>query len=82
MMLLLHGEIMRMDRVKASPPLIDSPFFHSEHGGRINVGKRMATRTPTGAMGKPQHATPEKGESLLNAIVNEMVACLKDFAAW
>ena len=82
MMLFIHGEIMRMDRVKSSPPLIDSPFFHSEHGGRINVAKRMATRTPTGAMGEPQHATSEKGKSLLNAIVDEMVACLKDFAAW
>lgn len=82
MMLFLHGEIMQMDRVKSSPPLVDSPFFHSEHGGRVNVAKRMATRTPTGAMGEPQHATPEKGESLLNAIVDEMVACIKDFATW
>jgi len=82
MMLFLHGEIMRMERVTASPPLVDSPYFHSEHGGRLNVAKRMATLTPTGAMGGPQHATAEKGESLLNAIVDEVVACLKDFATW
>lgn len=82
MMLFLRGEIMRMDRVKSSPPLLDSPFFHSEHGGRVNVAKRMATRTPTGAMGEPQHATPEKGESLLNAIVDEMISCIEDFATW
>ena len=82
MMLFLHGEIMRMDRVTSSPPMVDSPFYHSEHGGRINVGKRLVTRAPTGAMGKPQHATPEKGESLLNAITGEVVACLKDFETW
>lgn len=82
MMLFLHGEIMRMDRVKSSPPLINSPFFHSEHGGRLNVAKRMATRTPTGAMGEPQYATPEKGESLLNAIADEVIACIDDFATW
>ena len=82
MMLFLHGEIMRMDRVKSSPPLINSPFFHSEHGGRLNVAKRMATRTPTGAMGEPQYATPEKGESLLNAIADEVIACIEDFATW
>ena len=82
MMLFLHGEIMRMDRVTSSPPLVDSPFYHSEHGGRINVGKRLVTWAPTGAMGKPQHATPEKGESLLNAITSEVVACIKDFETW
>ncbi|MDE0301503.1 MAG: creatininase family protein [Candidatus Poribacteria bacterium] len=82
MMLALHGEIMRMDRVTASPPLLDSPFFHSERGGRVNVAKRMNTWTPTGAMGGPQHATEEKGESLLNAITDEVVLFLKDFATW
>jgi len=82
MMLFLHGEIMRMERVAASPPLVDSPFFHSEHRGRINVAKRMSTWTPTGAMGGPQHATPEKGESLLDAITDEVISFLKDFASW
>ena len=73
---------MRMDRVTSSPPLLDSPFFHSEQGGRINVAKRMSTWTPTGAMGGPQHATAEKGESLLNAITGEVVSFLKDFSTW
>ena len=82
MMLFLHGEIMQMERVTASPPLVDSPFFHSEHGGRLQVAKRLGTLSPTGAMGGPQHATAEKGESLLNAIVDEVVTCIKDFATW
>ena len=82
MMLCLHGEIMRMDRVTSSPPLLDSPFFHSEHGGRVSVAKRMNTWTPTGAMGGPQHATAEKGESLLSAITAEVVSFLRDFSAW
>ena len=82
MMLWLHGETMRMDRVTSSPPLLDSPFFHSEHGGRINVAKRMSTWTPTGAMGGPQHATAEKGESLLNAITGEVVSFIRNFATW
>ena len=82
MMLWLHGELMRMDRVTSSPPLLDSPFFHSEHGGRVNVAKRMNTWTPTGAMGGPQHATAEKGKSLLNAITGEVVSFLRNFATW
>ena len=71
-----------MDRVTAGPPLIDSPYYHNEHGGRLNVPKRITTWTPTGAMGSPQYATPEKGRSLLEAIVDEVVKCLEDFATW
>jgi len=82
MMLFLNRDMVRMDRVTASPPLIDSPYYHNEHGGRLNVARRIATWAPTGAMGSPQHATPEKGRSLLEAIVDEVVKCLEDFATW
>ena len=61
MMLFLHGEVMRMDRVTSSPPMVDSPFYHSEHGGRINVGKRLVTRAPTGAMGETSTRHAGKG---------------------
>ncbi len=82
MMLYLKGELTRMDRVTASPPLIDSAYYHSENLGRVNVAKRMATSTPTGAMGQPQAATAEKGESLLTAICAEVVDFLTEFAQW
>ena len=82
MMLYLKGELMRMDRVTSSPPLVDSTYYHSEHLGRVNVAKRMATSTPTGAMGKPQAATAEKGQSLLTAICEEVVNFLTEFAQW
>ena len=42
----------------------------------------MATSTPTGAMGKPQAATAEKGQSLLTAICEEVVNFLTEFAQW
>ena len=82
MMLHLHGEKLHMDRVTSSPPLVDSPYYHSQHGGRLNVGKRLTTSAPTGAMGMPHEATAAKGESLLNAIVDEVIACLRDYATW
>ena len=82
MMLAIKGEIVRMDRVTASPPLVDSPYFHSETGGRIQVAHRMKTWTPTGAMGKPENATREKGESLLAAIVGEVTTFVEEFATW
>ena len=82
MMLFINGDMVRMDRVTASPPLMDTPYYHSENGGRIHVAKRIATWAPTGAMGNPQHATAEKGRSLLEAIVDEVVKCLEDFATW
>ena len=50
----------------ASPPLVDTLYYHSEHGGRVNVAKRLTPSAPTGAMGHPEAATAEKGDSLLN----------------
>ena len=82
MMLYLQGELVRMDRVTASPPLVDSEYYHSEHLGRVNVAKRITTSTPTGAMGNPEAATAVKGESLLEAITQEVVAFLQEFATW
>jgi creatinine amidohydrolase/Fe(II)-dependent formamide hydrolase-like protein len=48
----------------------------------VNVGKRLTTSAPTGAMGMPHESTAAKGESLLNAIVGEVVACFCDYATW
>ena len=82
MMLHVQGELVRMERVTASPPLVDTPYYHSEHGGRVNVATRLTTSAPTGAMGNPEAATAEKGESLLNSIVGEVAEFIQNFATW
>ncbi|MBI2194178.1 MAG: creatininase family protein [Planctomycetes bacterium] len=82
MMLHLQKKLVVMKCAKASPPAIDSPFYHMEHGGRVDVAGRFYRKTETGAMGHPELATPEKGESLLRAIVAEVCAFIEDFSTW
>jgi creatinine amidohydrolase len=82
MMLQLHKDLVVMSHAKASPPVVSTPFYHSEQLGRLSVAGRFHRRTETGAMGRPDLATAEKGASLLAAIVDEVAACIEDFAAW
>ena len=82
MMLFLQGELIDMSRARATPPVVDTPFYHSEQGGRVNMARRFNRLVGTGAMGRPEFATAEKGASLLEAIVEEVAAFVQDFAAW
>lgn len=82
MMLHLQKKLVVMKCAKASPPAIHSPYYHMEHGGRVEVAGRFYRKTETGAMGHPELATAEKGKSLLNAIISEVSAFIEDFATW
>ena len=82
MMQVVRGDLVHMDDAKAGPPVIDSPFFHSELGGRVSLASRFQRLTATGAMGQPELATAEKGESLLSAAADEVAAFIEDFLTW
>ena len=82
MMLSVAGELVHMDEAKAGPPAIDSKFYHSELGGRVTVAGRFHRKTATGAMGRPELATAEKGASLLAAAVDEVAEFVEDFLTW
>ena len=62
--------------------VIESRFYHTEHGGLVRLAGRFHRRTPTGSMGRPDLATAEKGASLLEAAVNQLVELLRDFLEW
>jgi creatinine amidohydrolase/Fe(II)-dependent formamide hydrolase-like protein len=49
---------------------------------RVSVYRRFARLTDAGSMGSPKQATAEKGKSLRDAVVGEVVSFLKDFASW
>ncbi len=82
MMLATHHNLVRMEDAKAGPPVIDSPFFHSERGSRVSLASRFHRLTATGAMGQPHLGTPQKGESLLSAAADEVAAFIDDFLTW
>jgi len=82
MMLYLHRELVVMSAAKGTEPVIQNRFYNNEQGGRAVVANRFRRQTETGALGRPELATPEKGESLVNAITDEVAAFLEDFATW
>ena len=82
MMQAVRDDLVHLEDAKAGEPIIDSPFYHSEHGGRVSLASRFHRLTPTGAMGHPEFATPEKGESLLSSAAEEVIAFIEDFLTW
>ena len=82
MMLVVAEDLVRLEEARAGSPVIDSPFYHSELGGRVSVAGRFHRSTPTGAMGSPEKATAGKGESLLAAAVDQVAAFIDDFLTW
>lgn len=82
MMLHLHKELVVMSAAQGSVPVLDSPFYHVERGGRVNVAMRFHRKSDTGAMGRPEAATAEKGASLLASMIDEVAAFIEDFSHW
>ena len=82
MMLVVNGETVHMDEAETGDPVIDTPFYHSELGGRVTVAGRFHRLSPTGAMGSPELATPEKGEELLVRGGSEVVKFIEEFLEW
>lgn len=82
MMLHLHKDLVVMSQAKGIEPVLESRFYSSERLGRVNVAGRFHRRTATGAMGKPEEATAEKGASLLAAIAEEVTDFVRDFLTW
>ena len=82
LMLFLRGDTVTMERAKDRKPAIESKWWHSEMGGKVRVFKRFAYLTENGGMGLPEQASPEKGSAILDAIMAEVVAFLRDFHSW
>jgi len=75
MMLSLRSDLVVMQAARGCESPI-SPPPAVRHAGRFN------RRTATGALGSPEHATAEKGESLLAAITGEVVRFIRQMADW
>ena len=82
MMLATKEGLVHLEDAQSGPPTIDSPFFHSEHGGRVTLARRFRNMTKSGSLGQPDSATAEKGESLLRAATGEVVSFVREFQTW
>jgi len=84
MMLFLRSDLVDMGRVRLAPPVMDNQWFHSEGTGssKVSIYHRFARLTAPGNMGRADQATAPKGESLINAVVEQITVFLTDFATW
>jgi creatinine amidohydrolase len=82
---LLH---LRPDLVGDTRPAarydFDSAFWQPDHFGtsRVFVARTMEQNSKTGAFGRPELATPEKGDILFDLVAEEIVTFLREFKRW
>lgn len=82
MMLHLHGPLVHQDRAVECQPPLKSMYWGEGSKGLVSAYKRFRRQTTSGSMGLPSAATADKGESLINAITEKVVAFVEEFQTW
>jgi creatinine amidohydrolase len=82
MLLFLRPDLVRMGEATAHTPVLSSEWHHSEYGRRVSMYRRFHRLTQAGSMGDPTAATAEKGRSMLDTVVDDVVKFLGEFATW
>jgi len=80
LMLYLRPDLIDQKKAAEFTDPIQSQWL--EGPKRVQGFRRFSVFTAAGSMGKPDAATAEKGEKLLNAIVADVVEFLEDYATW
>ena len=81
LVLYLRPELVQTEAARGRTEPFSSQFY-SLHASRVVMQKPFDRLSVTGAMGYPEHATPEKGEALIKIGVEQVVACVREVAAW
>ncbi len=73
-----------MDKAKGSRAEHPSKFYDPLGYDRsiVMVGDPFDRKTPNGAMGSPELATPEKGRQLFDLVSDATVEFLDEFRSW
>jgi creatinine amidohydrolase len=84
MVLRLRPELVDLEAARGATVPFDSAFYapDSRRASRVTVARPFEHVTTTGGYGHPELATAEKGEALFAAVVDEVVACVRDVAGW
>lgn len=79
-----HGDLVQRKTVKTARTPFKSDFYSPDQSGRsrVSVTKTIQQMTPTGALGRPDLASEDKGERILQAAVAEVVAFVREFDRW
>ena len=84
MILRLRPELVDMDSARGAAIPFDSAFFSPDLRGamRVAIYPTLDERTRSGALGKPELATAQKGEALFEVAAAEVVALVREIAGW
>jgi creatinine amidohydrolase len=83
-MMRAHGDLVHTKKIMTTRTPFKSDFFSPDHSGRsrVSVTKTIRQVTPVGALGRPDLSTEDKGERIIQAATNEVVAYVREFATW
>jgi creatinine amidohydrolase len=83
MLLFLRPDLVKLDAAREQAPAVDNRWFNTERlGNRVGVYHRYNRITAAGNLGKPSQGTAAKGEAMTAAVVDDIVAFLREFATW
>lgn len=84
MVLSLQPELVDLDAARGAVSDFASAFYSpdSRRANRVTVTRPFEHVTATGGYGHPELATAEKGEALFTAVVDEVVALVREVAGW
>lgn len=84
MMLSLRPDLVDLSTAHGGVGAWHSPWWDATAGGtsRVAASRGFHQITTTGAMGDPSLATADKGARLLEAVVGDVTAFLREFAGW
>jgi creatinine amidohydrolase len=83
-MLTLRPNLVYMDKARGQTVAETSAFWgtNAHSPSRVMVGTAFDQMSATGALDRPEDATADKGEALLQVAAEQIVAFVRDFAAW
>ncbi|MBC7820240.1 MAG: creatininase family protein [Planctomycetaceae bacterium] len=86
MVLALRPELVEMSAARGGRVGLESRFCildpTSGKASKVRVSLPMEHMTETGALGRPDLATPEKGQRLLDTISERVAEFVREFATW
>jgi creatinine amidohydrolase len=84
MVLRLRPELVKREAARGANIPFASAFYTPDfhRSSRVEVARAFDQLSLTGAFGHPENATPEQGEALFAAAVDEVVAFVREFATW
>ena len=84
MILLLQPKLVKREAARGAQIPFESAFYCPDFSrpSRVTAPRSFEQLSKTGAFAHPETATVDKGESLFNVAVAEIVAFVREFATW